>query len=288
MNYYKNFDFKKADSLIKLAITEDLGKGDITSNYLIPDFVNAHAELLAKENGYVAGLTIFKMVFDRMDKKINIKFSVSEGVEIKQGNILGEISGNTKHLLAGERIALNILQRMSGIATYTRFLSKKLNNKSIKITDTRKTTPNFRLFEKLAVKIGGGENHRFGLFDMILIKDNHIEACGGLENTLKILKKKHNNRKQKIEIEVKTLDELEQVIMYGRNVIDRVMLDNFEVEEVLQAVKINNRRFKIEISGGITQENISNYSSISGVNYISIGSLTHSFKSLDIALNFTT
>ena len=195
---------------------------------------------------------------------------------------------STKNILKGERVALNILQRMSGIANATYKMKKKLNNKNIKIIDTRKTTPNFRIFEKLAVKIGGGENHRMGLYDMILIKDNHIEANDGIEKTLRKLKNNSLKRKIKIEIEVKNLKQFETVQNLGRNLVDIVMLDNFDIGKIIKAVINNKNNFLIELSGGISLKNIEKYSKLKGIDYISSGSLTHSVNSTDISLNFVT
>lgn len=288
MNYYKDFNFDEAKKLIKLAIDEDLGKSDVTSTLLIPIKSNSKAELLSKEKGIIAGLNIFKLVFQLIDKNIKIKFNKDDGEEIFKGDVIGILSGNTRNLLLAERLALNIIQRMSGIATFTKHISEKLNNSKIKITDTRKTTPNFRLFEKLAVKIGGGENHRFGLYDMMLIKDNHIEANRGVKNTLEILNRNRKKLKHKIELEVKNVPEFEEVINYGNGVIDKVMLDNFKIKDIRKAIELNKGRFEIEVSGGINEENISQYSELKGINYISIGALTHSAMSLDIALNFIT
>jgi len=288
LNCYKNFDFKKAESLIRLAIKEDLGKGDVTSEMLIPSNFESKAELLVKENGVIAGLKIFQLVFRIIDKRIKVKFTKKEGDEVSVVERIGIVTGNTRNLLLGERTGLNILQRMSGIATFTNYFKKKLNNSSIKIIDTRKTTPNFRLFEKLAVKIGGGDNHRFGLYDMMLIKDNHIEANGGISNTINILMAKKKKLNTKVEIEVKDLEELDEVISKGVGVIERVMLDNFGVADVQKAIKMNKGLFELELSGGIDQNNIHNYRKLRGIDFISVGSLTHSASSLDISLNFIT
>ncbi len=284
MDYYKNFDFKEACRLIKMALKEDIGTGDITTDNLIPSKNISAANILLKEEGIVSGLKIFKAVFDSIDKKTKIKFFVKDGDKLKKGTLIGEIKGSTRTLLKGERTALNILQRMSGISTVTNSFTKKLNNSKIKILDTRKTTPNFRLFEKLAVKIGGGTNHRTGLYDMMLIKDNHIEANGGIENTLERLAVIKKNFK--VEIEVKDLFELMIVCTLGKGIVDIIMLDNFSIENVKQAVKIVDGNFKIEISGGINMDTISNYTRIKGIDFISIGALTHSAKALDISLDF--
>ncbi|MEP7145465.1 MAG: carboxylating nicotinate-nucleotide diphosphorylase [bacterium] len=286
MDYYKNFDFKEAGKLIDLALKEDIGKGDITTELLISTHSNSKAEILVKEIGIIAGLKIFELVFRIIDKKIRIKFTKDDGDNVRPGEIVGRLSGNTRNLLKGERLALNILQRMSGIASATNYLVNKLNNKNVKIIDTRKTTPNLRVFEKQAVLIGGGENHRFGLYDMVLIKDNHIEANGGINKTLDRITRLKKNIKVKIEIEVKDLEELSLIILKGRNIIDRVMLDNFDINNVKKAVKLNNGLFELEISGGINEKNISKYRKIRGIDYISAGSITHSVHSMDISLNF--
>jgi nicotinate-nucleotide pyrophosphorylase (carboxylating) len=241
-----------------------------------------------KENGVIAGLEIFRLVYEVLDIETDIRFLKTEGQRVSKGSVLGFISGNTRTLLKGERGALNILQRMSGIATKTSEIISKLNNKDIKIIDTRKTTPNFRIFEKLAVKIGGGENHRFGLYDMMLIKDNHIEANRGIENTLKKLRKVKKSPELKIEVEVKSLFEFEKVLISGVGLVDIIMLDNFSIPDVRKAVKLNRNKFNVEISGGVNEKNISKYSSIEGIDYISIGTLTHSINSIDISLDFIT
>lgn len=284
MDYYKNFDFKEACRLIKMALKEDIGTGDITTDNLIPSKNISSANILLKEEGIISGLKIFKAVFDSIDKNTKIKFFVKDGDKLKKGTVIGEIKGSTRTLLKGERTALNILQRMSGISTVTNSFTKKLNNSKIKILDTRKTTPNFRLFEKLAVKVGGGTNHRTGLYDMMLIKDNHIEANGGIENTLERLALIKKNFK--VEIEVKDLFELMIVCTLGKGIVDIIMLDNFSIENVKEAVKIVDGNFKIEISGGINMDTISRYTKIKGIDFISIGALTHSAKSLDISLDF--
>ncbi|MDZ4712226.1 MAG: carboxylating nicotinate-nucleotide diphosphorylase [bacterium] len=286
MNYYKNFNFTEAEKLIRLALKEDIGKGDITSEYFIPVNADSKADLLIKENGIIAGLEIFKFVFKIVDKNVKVSFSKNEGMQVFAGDVIGKVKGNTRSLLKGERLSLNLLQRMSGIATQTFELIKKLNNKSIKIIDTRKTTPNLRIFEKLAVRIGGGENHRTGLYDMVLIKDNHIEANRGIEKTLDALLGK--KIKEKVEIEVKDLNELKIVIAKGKGKIDRVMLDNFKITDVIKAVELNKGLFELEISGGVNLKNIGKYSGVKGVDYISTGSVTHSVKSMDISLNFIT
>lgn len=288
MNYYKDFNFKESDRLIRAALKEDSGKGDITSNILIPNDSVSEAELLVKEDGIIAGLKIFSSVFDITDKKTFVKFRLKDGTKVKEGDVIGSVKGNTRKLLQSERVALNLLQRMSGIATYTDYMIRKLDNSDIKLIDTRKTTPNLRIFEKLAVLIGGGANHRFGLSDMILIKDNHIEANGGIGNTLDILKRKKEQIRVKVEIEVKNIVEFSEVISKGKKIVDRVMLDNFRIKDVIKAIELNNNLFELEVSGGINEDNIKEYSDIRGIDYISIGALTHSVNSLDISFNFVT
>lgn len=288
MNYYRNFNQAEAEKLIRLALKEDIGKGDVTSNLLIPEKSMSQAELLVKEKGIIAGLKVFKMVFGIIDKSIKVNFYKNDGDKVFKNEVAGIVKGSTKNLLAGERVALNILQRMSGIATMTRKLTERMNNPSVRIIDTRKTTPNFRLFEKLAVVIGGGENHRSGLYDMILIKDNHIEANGGISNTLRILKKKYSSVKCLVEIEVKNLKEFRIVLVDGTGIVDRVMLDNFKKKDIQTAVNLNKGKYELELSGGINFENINQYRNFKGLNFISSGALTHTINSLDISFNFIT
>ena len=286
-DYYKGFDFRQAESLIKLALKEDRGNGDVTSDLLIPARKNSVAEILVKEPCISAGLRIFKLVFSEIDPRIRVTFFIGEGEHVSGRRVIGEVIGNTRNILLGERLALNLLQRMCGIATFTGELVKKLGNPYIRIIDTRKTTPNMRLFEKLAVKIGGGENHRMGLYDMMLIKDNHIEACGGIEGVLKKLKS-GNRKGLPVEIEVKDLDELRTVAEGGKGLVDRVMLDNFKPDDLKEALKIIGGRFEVEVSGGINLNSISKYKKFSGIDFISVGALTHSSKSVDISLDFIT
>jgi nicotinate-nucleotide pyrophosphorylase (carboxylating) len=234
----------------------------------------------------IAGMELFKLVYKIVDPKIIIRTSCPEGVAIKGGTKIAEITGNSRSILKAERLSLNIIQRMSGIATATFCIKRKLANDKIKLVDTRKTTPNFRIFEKLAVKIGGGDNHRFGLYDMILIKDNHIEANNGVENTLKFLKKVLKKKELKVEIEVKNIVEFRKVLELGRGIVDIVMLDNFKIEDVQKVAKLNRGAFKIEISGGVNHENIMNYGKIKGIDIISVGAITHSVRSLDLSLEF--
>lgn len=288
MNYYKDFDFKQADNLIELALKEDKGSGDVTSEILIPASKNSVAEILVKERCILAGIEIFTRVFAKIDKRIRVTFFVKEGERIKKKQVVGEITGNTRKILLGERLALNILQRMSGVATATHEFTQKLSNKSIKVIDTRKTTPNMRVFEKAAVMIGGGANHRMGLYDMMLIKDNHIESNGGIWNTMEKLKQIKKRIKVPVEIEAKDLDEVRVIAENGKGIVDRIMLDNFAIKDINEAVKICSDNFELEISGGVNLKNISNYRKVKGIDFISIGALTHSVKSIDISLEFIT
>lgn len=278
-------EVKKIDKIITNGLREDIGIGDITSEILIKKNQKFSAELVLKENAVIAGLEIFARVFRTVDSRIKIKFFAKDGIFYKKGKILAEIYGNARNILKAERLALNILQRMSGIATKVYNMKKLLNNSSIKLLDTRKTTPNFRILEKLAVKTGGGQNHRFGLYDMILIKDNHIDACGGIPEVLKKLRK-NLKKNVKVEIEVRNFKEFLLVKGKGKELVDIIMLDNFSFNNIKKVLNYNNKEFRIEISGGINEKNIIKYTKIKGVDFISLGSLTHSYKSADISLNF--
>lgn len=283
---YKNFDFKQAEKLIRQALKEDIGKDDVTSCHFIPKDSISRAEILVKEDGIIAGLKIFEMVMKIVERSIKVSFKVKDGANVRKGQVIGLVSGNSRGILRGERVSLNLLQRMSGVATQTFKAVEALGDSRIKVIDTRKTTPNLRIFEKLAVVLGGGENHRFGLYDMILVKDNHIEANGGLENTIQKLKKIRRRTELKIEVEVKNMKEFELLIKEGAGYVDRVMLDNFSISDVKRAVASNTGNFEVEISGGVNLKNISKYRGIKGINYISMGSLTHTVDSMDISLNF--
>jgi nicotinate-nucleotide pyrophosphorylase (carboxylating) len=286
MKYLTDSEIKKIDRIIKNALREDIGKGDITSEILISKSKNISAELLLKENAVIAGLEIFKRVFILVDDKIRINLSAKDGKYYRKGKILAKISGNAQNILKAERLALNILQRMSGISTKVYKMKKLLNNPGIQLLDTRKTTPNFRILEKLAVKIGGGQNHRFGLYDMILIKDNHIDACGGISETINILRKNAPPKNIPVEIEVRNFKEFLTVKEESKGLIKIIMLDNFAFNNIKKIINYNNNEFRLEISGGINERNIKKYSKVKGIDYISLGSLTHSYKSADISLNF--
>jgi nicotinate-nucleotide pyrophosphorylase (carboxylating) len=286
--FYRDFDYKAAEKLIKDALREDVGKGDITSNLLIPKSNKSKANLMLKEPGVIAGIEIFKLVHKIVDPETVVNTVCPEGLIITKCARIAELSGNSRSLLKAERVSLNLIQRMSGIATATYSITEKLKNTSIKIADTRKTPPNFRVFAKLAVKIGGGVNHRFGLYDMILIKDNHIEANGGIENTLIKLKQNYKSKELKVEIEVQDLNEFNTVLKLGKGLVDIVMLDNFSIENIKKAVKLNNKTFTIEVSGGVNYRNIDIYRNVKGIDIISVGALTHSIRSLDLSLDFVS
>ena len=271
------------DKLIELAIAEDIGDGDHTSLACIPKNAKGKAELLVKENGILAGMTVAKKVFNTIDSSIKFTPLLKDGTPIKVGDIAFYVEGSSLSILKAERLALNFMQRMSGIATKTNYYVSLLEGLPTKILDTRKTTPGLREIEKLAVKIGGGENHRMGLYDMIMIKDNHIDYAGGIENAIKTTQTylKENNKTLKIEIEARNLNELSQILAVGG--VDVIMLDNFSFDDLRTAVKLINGNYKTEASGGITEKTIRNYAEC-GVDFISVGALTHQINSLDLSL----
>lgn len=271
------------DEIIEKALSEDIGDGDHTSLSTIPKDAKGKAELLIKEDGILAGIKIAEKVFKKVDENIVFKALLDDGAKVKKGDIAFVVEGNSISLLSAERLALNFMQRMSGIATATRKIVDKLDGLNTKVLDTRKTTPNLRVIEKEAVVIGGGENHRMGLFDMIMIKDNHVDFAGGIAKAIESTKKylKEKNKDLKIEIEVRNFDELNEVLKTGD--VDRIMLDNFSVIEMKKAIEIIDGRYKTEASGGITIDTIREYAE-TGVDYISVGALTHHIKSLDMSL----
>ena len=279
---------KKLDLLkksIKSAIKEDVGKGDITTSLLISKKLQGKANILVKEQCILAGIEICKMVCNEIDKKIKVKTFKKDGEQIKKDTIIAILEGPVASLLVAERIMLNYLQRMCGIASKTHKIKKLIGNDNIKILDTRKTTPNLRVFEKYAVKMGGGKNHRMGLYDEILVKDNHIEANDGIINTLEKLKKNIGDKKikTKIIVEIKNIDEFKITLKYS--FIDRILLDNFTPQALTQAVSMLKMEggFETEASGGINLENIESYAQ-SGVDYVSVGALIHQARSVDLSL----
>lgn len=271
------------DEIIEKALAEDLGDGDHTSLACIPANAIGKAKLLVKEEGIIAGIEIARKVFEKVDANTRFTQLIKDGAAVKPGDIAFTVEGNPVSLLSSERLALNFMQRMSGIATKTHEMVKLLDGLNTKLLDTRKTTPNLRILEKLAVKTGGGENHRFGLYDMIMIKDNHVDFSGGIENAITNVKNylKANNKNLKIEIEVRNFEELQQVMAIGG--IHRIMLDNFTPENLKKAVEIINSKYETEASGGITEARLRAFAK-TGVDYISVGSLTHHIKSLDLSL----
>lgn len=274
------------DRLIDLAFAEDIGDGDHTTLCCIPEDAMGSSRLLIKEDGILAGVEVAKKVFSRFDPDLKIGVMIEDGAKVKRGDIAFVVYGKVRSLLQTERLMLNIMQRMSGIATMTNKYVERLEGTKTRVLDTRKTTPGMRMLEKQAVKIGGGTNHRIGLFDMILLKDNHVDFAGGIENAIDrchaYLKAK--NLDLKIEIEVRNFDELNRVIEHGG--VDRIMLDNFSVEDTKKAVDIIAGRFETESSGGITIDTLRDYA-LQGVDFISVGALTHSVKGLDMSFKAT-
>jgi nicotinate-nucleotide pyrophosphorylase (carboxylating) len=276
-------DKKIIHHFIANALAEDVGDGDHTSLATIPDGTVGKAKLLVKDSGILAGVELALEIFNQVDSSLKVAVFLNDGAEVKPKDIAFEVTGNAQSILKAERLVLNCMQRMSGIATKTREIVDQLKGTNAKVLDTRKTTPGLRYIEKWAVRIGGGVNHRFGLYDMILIKDNHVDYSGGIrqaiENTHRYLEQ--NNKKLAIEIEVRNLEELEQVLQTGG--VNRILLDNFNFNDLCQAVNIIEGRYITEASGGITIDNIRRYAEC-GVDYISVGALTHSVKSLDLSL----
>ncbi|MGR3811026.1 carboxylating nicotinate-nucleotide diphosphorylase [Jiulongibacter sp. NS-SX5] len=270
-------------NFIQAALKEDVGDGDHTSLSTIPADAKGKAQLIVKDDGILAGVELAKAIFKEVDPELEVEVLLNDGDAIKYGDIAFYVSGKDQSILTAERLVLNCMQRMSGIATITNEIVKKLEGTKCKVLDTRKTTPNFRLPEKWAVKIGGGVNHRTGLYDMILIKDNHVDYAGGIKNALQASKKylKETGRELPIEIEVRNLDELQLVLEEGG--VLRIMLDNFDYDLTREALEIINGRFPVESSGGITPETVKAYADC-GVDYVSMGYLTHSVKSLDLSL----
>ena len=268
---------------IKSALHEDIGAGDYTSLSTIPENAIGKAKLLVKDDGIIAGISLALDIFKAVDAGLKVDVLIEDGAAVKHGDIAFYVEGSARSILAAERLVLNTMQRMSGIATTTNQIVKELSSTNTKVLDTRKTTPNLRFLEKWAVKIGGGVNHRFGLYDMILIKDNHVDYAGGIANAIKAAKNylANNNLNIQIEIEVRNETELAEVLNIGG--VDRILLDNFNFEQIKKAVKTINKRFITEASGGITPENALAYAEC-GVDFISMGALTHSVKSLDMSL----
>ncbi len=271
------------DQFIKNAIAEDLGDGDHTSLSTIPAHAQGQAKLIIKEDGMLAGVELALEIFKQVDSGLTTEVFINDGAAVKFGDVALTVSGSSQSILLAERLVLNCMQRMSGIATKTNQIVNLLAGYHTRLLDTRKTTPCLRYLEKWAVRIGGGVNHRIGLYDMILIKDNHVDYAGGISNAIKAANQylSDKGKQLEIEIEVRNLSELNQVLETGH--VDRIMLDNFSFADLKTAVGIINKQYITEASGGITEENVAAYAAC-GVDYISMGALTHSVKSLDMSL----
>lgn len=269
--------------LIDNALREDIGDGDHSTLACVPAHAIGKAQLIIKEDGILAGIELAEIIFKRFDPSLQIEILLEDGKAVKSGDVAFIVSGSSRSILTTERLVLNCMQRMSGIATQTNKIVSCIEGCATKLLDTRKTTPGIRLLEKWAVRIGGGHNHRFGLFDMLMLKDNHIDYAGGIQPAVlranEYLKSKKKNLK--IEIEVRNLQELKEVLEIG--MVDRIMLDNFSPDEIRDALKLIPTEYETEASGGITLETIRSYAE-TGVNFISVGALTHSAKSLDMSL----
>ncbi|MDQ3110723.1 MAG: carboxylating nicotinate-nucleotide diphosphorylase [Bacteroidota bacterium] len=276
-------DLPLINAFIAAAFAEDVQDGDHTSLSTIPSTAIDKAKLIVKDTGVLAGVALARIIFSQLDPKLKMNVFISDGSLVEKGDIAFEVEGPARSILTAERLVLNCMQRMSGTATATWQLVKLLEGLQTKVIDTRKTTPGFRYFEKWAVRIGGGANHRFGLYDMILIKDNHVDYAGGISNAIKAANNylREKNMQLDIEIEVRNLTELEEVLITGG--IKRIMLDNFTPEDLKKAIVIIDKRFETEASGGITANSIRKYAE-SGVDFISVGAITHSVRSLDLSL----
>lgn len=270
-------------SFITQSLTEDIGPGDYSTLSCIPANVVGKAKLLVKDQGVLAGVELAKTILKHLDESLQVTVYINDGAAVKYGDIVFEVAGSAASILQAERLLLNCMQRLSGIATTTQKAAALIKHLPTKILDTRKTTPGMRLLEKWAVTMGGGHNHRFGLYDMVMLKDNHIDAAGGITKAITKAKEylKQNNLDLKIEVETRNLSEVEEAMAAGG--IHRIMLDNFEIPKLTEAVTIINKQFETEASGGITLSNLVSYAE-TGVDYISMGALTHSVKALDLSL----
>ena len=268
-----------ADEYIRMALKEDINSEDVSTNAVMPEYRKGEVQLLAKADGIIAGLQVFERVFKLLDEATETKFEVKDGDTVTKGQFLGVITGDIRVLLSGERVALNYLQRMSGIATYTHEIAQLLEGSHTTLLDTRKTTPNMRLFEKYAVKVGGGSNHRYNLSDGVMLKDNHIGAAGSITKAVRMAKE-YASFVHKIEVEVETLEQVKEACEAGADII---MLDNMTPDKMKEAVKLIAGRALTECSGNVTRENIKNMIDV-GVDYVSSGALTHSAPIMDISL----
>ncbi len=278
--HQENFNINQ---FISNVIREDVGDGDHTSMACIPPNSRGKMHLLVKENGLIAGVEAASLIFKKIDPTCKLSIYIKDGTKVKKGDIIFIVEGNTQKLLTAERLVLNIMQRMSGIATKTNAIQSLCRGTKAKVMDTRKTTPGFRFFEKWAVYIGGGANHRYGLYDMILIKDNHIDFSGGILNAIDSANAYLKKKKKKLSIEIETRNLKDVKLVLNRGGVQRIMLDNFTPADTAEAVKLIKGKFQVESSGGITEKNIRKYADC-GVDFISIGALTHHVKSLDLSL----
>lgn len=271
------------DEIIESALLEDIGDGDHSSLACVPESATGKATLFVKDDGILAGVDLAVRIFRKYDPALEVDVLIIDGTPVKKGDIAFTVTGSSRSILATERLVLNFMQRMSGIATQTNRIVSLLEGTSTRLLDTRKTTPCIRYMEKWAVRIGGGENHRFALYDMIMLKDNHIDYAGGIKPAIERTQAylQESGKTLKVEIEVRDFDELHQVLEIGK--VDRIMLDNFTVEQLEEALKLIPAHYETEASGGITIETIRDYAE-TGVDFISVGALTHSFKSLDMSL----
>ncbi|HED05788.1 MAG TPA: carboxylating nicotinate-nucleotide diphosphorylase [Ignavibacteria bacterium] len=273
----------RIDEIIKAALLEDIGKGDITTLAIIPENTFGEADFLIKDRGIIAGLDIVEKVFRFVDPKIEFVKYFKDGSQVKPGDIVCSVKGKAASILTVERTALNFFQRMSGIASMTKIIQQKIEHTNAKIVDTRKTAPGLRILDKLAVKLSGYINHRMGLYDMFLIKDNHIAVAGSISKAVSLCKnyRTKNNLTYKIEVETKNIEEVKEAVDC---IVDIIMLDNFQISKMKESVQLINGRCKIEASGNVSIDNVTDIAE-TGVDYISIGALTHSVKALDISLN---
>lgn len=271
------------EQIIKTALIEDMGDGDHSSLACVDANQNDCAQLLVKQHGVLAGMHVAQKVFELVDASLQFDAFLRDGDNVKPNDIAFKVCGNPQSILAAERLALNFMQRMSGIATTTSQYAQRIADLKTKVLDTRKTSPGLRYIEKMAVRIGGGQNHRFGLYDMVMLKDNHIDYAGGIEQAINktVAYLAEKQKSIRIEIEVRNMDELQQVLAIGR--VHRIMLDNFTPQQTLEAVKLIDGRFETESSGGITLDTIRSYA-LCGVDYVSVGALTHQIQSLDLSL----
>lgn len=269
----------QVDDLILSALKEDISSEDVSTNAIMREAIIGEVDLICKQDGIIAGLDVFKRVFELLDKDVTFKFFCKDGDQVKKGQLMAKITGDMRTLLSGERVALNYLQRMSGIATYTNSVAKLLEGTKTKLLDTRKTTPNMRIFEKYAVTVGGGHNHRYNLSDGVMLKDNHIGAAGSITKAV-AMAKEYAPFVRKIEVEVETLDMVKEAVETGADII---MLDNMTPEQMKEAIAIIDGRAQTECSGNVTKENINRLTAL-GVDFISSGALTHSAPIMDISL----